>query len=222
MIQITRTGLVSNISLTELGVLRSHFQQHHFVRLREFVEAALLRVIHDRLETAEFTERNHELKELQYRESEMKDDNLRGTLLFLANDPALFEVVQQITTCGNLTCFRGRVYQKIPGRGHFDSWHNDLDPSRIVGMSINLSRDIYCGGSLKIRDAKSKELLEEVINTGIGDAILFRISPALEHVVEEVHGKARKVAFAGWFLSGPVLLINRYGPDLISGGGAIF
>jgi len=208
MIQITRTGLVSSISLTELGVLRSHFQRQHFVRLREFVEPTLLRIIQDRLETAEFTERNQESKEL---ESYMTDKNLRGILLFLTNDSELFEVVQQIANCGKLSSFVGRVYQKIPGQGHFDTWHNDVHPSRIVGMSINLSRQIYSGGSLRIRDAESGEILEEAINTGFGDAILFRLSPALQHRVDEVYGEAKKVAYAGWFLSDPVLQINRSG-----------
>jgi hypothetical protein len=219
MIQITRAGLVSSITLSELDVLRSHFQRHHFVRLREFVEPTLLRMIQDRLETAEFSERNQESKEL---ESYMTDENVRGMLLFLTNDRDLFEVVQQIAVCGKLSSFVGRVYQKVPGRGHFDTWHNDVHPSRIVGMSINLSRHIYSGGSLKIRDAESGKFLEEVINTGSGDAILFRLSPALEHRVDEVHGEAKKVAFAGWFLSGPVLQIDRSGRNLLSDGGAIF
>lgn len=210
MMQITRTGFVRSLSQSELDTLRSHFQTHHFVRLSQLLEPTLLNLIQKRLETAKFQERGQQ----EYFESYMTDESLRAILLFLANDPDFFEVVQQLTGFSKITAFVGRVYRKLPGRGHFDCWHSDVLGGRLVGMSINLSRHVYSGGSLKIRDAESKKVLENVVNTGFGDAILFQISTLLQHRIEKIRGKAAKIAFAGWFVSGsPVLQFGAVPPN---------
>lgn len=51
---------------------------------------------------------------------------------------------------------------------------------------------------MKLRD--SDEIIQEIHNTGYGDALLFRISKQLMHRVQEVIGDIPKIAFAGWFL----------------------
>ena len=73
----------------------------------------------------------------------------------------------------------------------------------MISISINLSKDIYSGGVLQIFDCKSKKIIHEVGNTGFGDAIIFRITPNLEHMVTDVEGEVSKVAFAGWFQTEP-------------------
>jgi len=70
---------------------------------------------------------------------------------------------------------------------------------------------------LKLRD--SIEILQETRNTGLGDALLFRISADLIHRVQGVTGDHPKIAFAGWFLQGEGLLANldkRLSPPLQS------
>jgi hypothetical protein len=47
--------------------------------------------------------------------------------------------------------------------------------------------------------------LQEVTNTGLGDAIVFRLSDDLQHRINEVRGAQPKTAFAGWFRSDPAL-----------------
>jgi hypothetical protein len=49
---------------------------------------------------------------------------------------------------------------------------------------------------------ESGTVLSEMVNTGQGDAILFRISHNLKHMVTAVTGSEPKTAFAGWFRSG--------------------
>ena len=51
---------------------------------------------------------------------------------------------------------------------------------------------------MKRRD--SDAIMQEIHNTGFGDALLFRISKQLKHRVQEVKGEIPKTAFAGWFL----------------------
>jgi hypothetical protein len=70
-------------------------------------------------------------------------------------------------------------------------------------MSINLSREVYSGGRLQIRDHVSGEIVSEVANAGIGDAVIFRLSDRLQHRITDVEGTASKTAFAGWFRAQP-------------------
>jgi hypothetical protein len=87
---------------------------------------------------------------------------------------------------------------------HFDSWHSDpgKPPNRLVGMSINLSPHPYAGGVFPLRNEATGQRLCELPNTGLGDAICFRISPSLKRMVTKVVSTETRVAFAGWFLSG--------------------
>ena len=66
-------------------------------------------------------------------------------------------------------------------------------------MSVNLSPKPYAGGILQLREARSEEILAEIANTGLGDALFFRISPELKHRVSPVEGIVPKTAYAGWF-----------------------
>lgn len=59
----------------------------------------------------------------------------------------------------------------------------------------------------------TRELLQEVRNTGFGDALLFRISENLVHRVQGVTGEHPKIAFAGWFVQGEDIL-----PAIAKGG----
>jgi hypothetical protein len=70
---------------------------------------------------------------------------------------------------------------------------------REIGMSVNLSADVYEGGVFEIRDAESERALASIANVGFGDAILFRVASTLEHRVTDVRGARPKTAFAGWF-----------------------
>ena len=92
-----------------------------------------------------------------------------------------------------------------PGADHFDSWHADVGTThrdRLVGMSINLSPRPYQGGAFLLREEASGEIICALSNIGPGDAICFRISSALKHMVTPLVGKEPKTAFAGWFRSG--------------------
>ena len=56
-------------------------------------------------------------------------------------------------------------------------------------MSLNLSRTTFRGGLFMLRDAGSKRVLAwPVANTGPGDALVFRISPNLNHRISDLEG----------------------------------
>jgi hypothetical protein len=73
-------------------------------------------------------------------------------------------------------------------------------------LSINLSKEIYSGGILQIREWESQRIIQEAANVGFGDGILFRLADSLEHRVTDVEGRVPKTAFAGWFRSQPDFL----------------
>ena len=92
-----------------------------------------------------------------------------------------------------------RIHRLEAGGRHFDSWHTDLDESRTLGMSVNLSAEPYEGGVFEIREEGAAPPLTRIANTDPGDAIVFAIEDGLEHRVTPVKGCVAKTAFAGWF-----------------------
>ena len=179
------------------------FDGEHCVRLPGFLDAELLSFVQKLVERARFDVRVHENIGVELC---LTDDVALDLLHFLSNNPVLFGVVRQITGCSRIGCFLGRVYRMVPGAGHYDSWHSDTVAHRLVGMSVNLGTHVYDGGVFSLREASSKKLLCEAVNTGPGDAIAFRIAPYLEHRVTPLEGTMPKTAFAGWFHSEPQFL----------------
>jgi len=201
-IQVTRAGIVFSASAEALGQLRLQFERQHYVRLAQLLEPGLLDFLQAQIDQGKFYERVHAgIK--SNKELCMAGNNAFGALLLLMNDEKLFELVRDVTQCERIRCFEGRVYRVIPRRGHHDSWHNDLGDDRLIGMSINLSREAYRGGILQIRDQDSQRIISEVDNLGIGDAIVFRLSRSLQHRITDVEGEVPKTAFAGWFRAQP-------------------
>jgi hypothetical protein len=202
MIRVTRRGTVLSGSNEHLNELRSQFNQQHYLRLPELLEPELLNFIQARIDGGEFYERVHQAigpnKELC-----LTGNAASGALFCLMNDERLFQIIQSITECELPRCFEGRVYRAIPNHGHNDAWHDDIGENRLIGLSINLSREVYSGGVLQIRNRDSGEMVAEVANVGAGDAIVFRLARYLEHRITEVKGAISKTAFAGWFRSQP-------------------
>src|SRR5882724_834210 len=201
-IQIGKSGVVYSPLAEDLGALCAQFDHQHYLKIPELLGPELLDFVQLQIDQSEFYERVHEgigsNKELC-----MSSNTAFAALQFLMNDQRLFQVIQTVTQCDQIGCFQGRVYRVNPGSGHHDSWHNDIGEHRLVGMSVNLSRELYSGGRLQIRDHVSGEIVSEVANAGIGDAVIFRLSDRLQHRITDVEGTASKTAFAGWFRAQP-------------------
>lgn len=203
MVHLTRSGPVISLAVHHRDRLRTQFDRDHCIRMPGFFDVELLRFVQKQIEHARFDVRVHKNIGVELC---LTEDVTLSLLLFLSNDPTLFEVIRQVTGCGRIGCFIGRVYRMAPGAGHYDSWHSDTTDHRLIGMSVNLGADSYDGGIFRLREASSKKLLCEVGNTGPGDAIVFRIAKHLEHCVTTVEGTQPKTAFAGWFKSEPEFL----------------
>jgi len=179
--------------------LRAEFQTTHTARLSGLLGPELVQAVHEGLNRGTWI--NHEHDGLG-REVILDDVRTIALLHFVANTPACLGLVREMTGCDAITRFEGRVYRMMPGSDHYDSWHHDALAHRVVGMSLNLGPKPYEGGTFQLRREGEDAMPRELPNTVAGDAILFRIAPALEHRVTPVLGTEPKTAFAGWFFSG--------------------
>ena len=216
MIQLRKSRVVADPQ--DIERCKIEFDEKHCVLLPKLLEPPLLDFLLERLEQGLWQDRVHE--DIG-NEVVLEDASARGLLHFVANAPAFLKIVQEITGCGPLTQFGGRIYRFVPNSGHYDSWHNDNGNGRLVAMSLNLSLRGYEGGVFQLREWSSKRIVAEIANTGWGDATLFRISGELEHQVTEVTGEQPKTAFAGWFKSeDPNPFAGAVGRVSISSGAA--
>ncbi len=130
------------------------------------------------------------------------DPSTVGLLHFLASDPEFLRFVTRVAGCPPITHFNGRVYRLVADPDVHDSWHDDLrDDTRHVALSINLGAEPYTGGLFRLRRRANEEVIAEMPNVRAGDALLFRLSPKLQHMVTPMTGGTTKTAFAGWFQS---------------------
>jgi hypothetical protein len=129
----------------------------------------------------------------------LQDPVLHGALQYLLNDARVIEFIRAVASAPAITGYVGAVYRLLPGEGHRDSWHSDVDGNRRVGLTVNLSEAPFDGGELELRDRQSRSVLWRVHNAGPGDGLLFPIDAALQHRIRPMAGTAAKTALAGWF-----------------------
>jgi hypothetical protein len=199
-VRLTRRGVARAASAADLAAAKAEFAAHHSLVLRRFIEPELLVAIQRQLANEPFL---HKMNEGIGTELRLPSGALSSALEFLTNDPDLFEVVQELTGCSAIGCFRGRVYRMLPGSGHASDWHSDVSGGRMITMSVNLSASLFDGGELQIREAGSERMIRRLRNTGAGDAVIFRIDPSLQHQVLPLTGTVPRDALAGWFLASP-------------------
>ena len=201
-LQINRHDTTLMASEEDLERKRTEFDEKHFVTFPLLLNPELLQFVMDGIEQAEFTVTKY--TNMMAKDVHMKQEYPTSYLLnFLMNSQIMFDTVQRITGCGKIGMFQGRVYRMLPASDHYDTWHDDLVFNRMVALSINLTHKPYSGGTVQFRDRESEQMLNEIHNTGLGDAVIFRLAPFLQHRVTPVEGSVPRTAFAGWFESEP-------------------
>src|SRR5262245_15008390 len=199
-IQLTRSGCEFDGGDPAIATWRDEYSRSNWVKWPGFIEPKLLAILHARIGAASFFDKtNRDIGD----ERRMSQEPVGAALEFLTNDSVLFDVVRAITGCDPVGCFHGRVYRLLPETGQMTAWHTDLTQGRMVTLSINLSTEPYDGGILQFREPGSEKIMSQVANTGLGDAVLFRIAKGLEHRVTSLRGTVSRTAYAGWFLREP-------------------
>jgi hypothetical protein len=197
VLSVDRYGIRIDGSIEEL---RSQFAARPYLELPGFVAPGLLSIVESAVERGDFADRAHPGIGAEVC---LESGEATRACQLVFNDPALLDVVTRVAGCAPLRCFDGRVYRLASQSGHYDSWHSDAAHGRLVGLSVNLSREPYEGGVLEIRRAGATEAEHAVSSRGFGSAVLFRISPDLRHRVTAVRGAAPRTAYAGWFRTHP-------------------
>lgn len=196
MIQLTRKGVVFSGTTADLRSLRAQFLRDHYFILPKLIEPDLLDMILKRVEAAPF-------KNLEYngvvKQSVIDDPMTYNLLLFLVCNPEFQRLVQRITGSRRISDFRGRVYRLNPSTDDRIIWHSDVCDHRLVTLSLNLTTQEYRGGALQIRRRGSDEILHEVRNTGLGDALLMPVTKKLLHRVLPVEGDVPEPPWPGGF-----------------------
>jgi predicted 2-oxoglutarate/Fe(II)-dependent dioxygenase YbiX len=198
LLQVDRAS--THVDPAGAAAARSHFDRHHWLKLPQFLDSAVMERAQRALAGARFVEVRHTRVEPPSIDVCMEPNALSALLELLCNDPLVLRAVESLTGCSPLLRFDGFVYRLAPGTGHHHNWHNDVLQGRRVAMSINLDSARFEGGVLMIRERQTGRILEQVENRGTGDAVLFRIDLAFQHRVTAVTDGV-KTAFAGWFRS---------------------
>jgi Coenzyme PQQ synthesis protein D (PqqD)/2OG-Fe(II) oxygenase superfamily len=198
--QFTHAGIRSRIGPTSIARLRRKYQSDHYLQLPDFLHSGLLHLIQGQIERTRFQAVNHRGFG---RDLRMEETVGSASLNFLLNDRRLFRFVERVTGCSRIGSFVGAVRRAVPRPRSALGWHNDNVDDRMVSITINLGSLPYEGGVLQIRRSRSKKIVAEVSNTGPGSAVIFPVSPGLEHRNTPVRGAIAKTAFSGWFASKP-------------------
>jgi hypothetical protein len=196
VLTITRHGA----SFTPSQDAVAEFARPHSLLLPELLEPDLLAFVQSSLSRAEFDVRVHEGIGAEHT---VPPGPLTGVLELLLNDAGVLDAIETLTRCAPLRCFDGRISRLDGAAGDADSWHDDVTQDRRVALSLNLGAEPYDGGALLLRDRRTSRVVAERRNTGLGDAVIFRIAPYLEHVVTKVRGSVPRTAYVGWFRSSP-------------------
>jgi hypothetical protein len=204
MLRITRSGIVFYGTDADIELARADFERQDWIRLPGLLDRELGNMLQEQLASSNLGKSGTIYQDLNVSDS---------AILLLLNNAQLFKIIEKVTGCGHIGCFRGRTYRIVPGanpheeinnyREILTGWHTDLNGTRRIALSINLNTEPYSGGVFRLRETTTGRMLCELVNSGFGNAILFRIDERLEHHVSEVEGTVTKTAFSGWFESEP-------------------
>ncbi len=204
VIKLARDRLGLPGDSAQLDDLAERFRRHHAVHLPQFLAPDAWALVQRYIDQAQYEIRVHEALDPPASNLTIVEPTLVAFCALALNDPAVTRVVRRITGCDPIGSWMGDFYRMVPGQGHRDSWHDDVDDNRLVAITINLAREPFRGGALSMRDKATREVLWTFTNDGRGDAVLFRIDRGLEHWTHDVEGDAPKSAVAGWFQRTPL------------------
>jgi hypothetical protein len=124
-----------------------------------------------------------------------------GRVLNLAlSRPNFLSWVEQATGMRPLAKVEGRVVQLRANGADQLAWHNDMDGHhRMLGVTIDLSDAPFAGGAFELRETRTGKPLLRFDHDNPGTALIFTVSPALEHRVLPLTSGGPRRVFSGWF-----------------------
>src|SRR5437667_339893 len=156
--QLTASGFQLDAAIEPLA---DEFATRHCVRLEQFIAPPLLAQWLRQLDAAPFVRRAHGDGTIDLL---LNAPDIDCAIEFAMNDAALLRTIHAVARCERIGSFLANVHRTLPGADHADCWHNDVDGTRTVGISVNLSGGAYTGGVLQLADAQSRVILASVPN----------------------------------------------------------
>ena len=204
LVRLTRRGASAIDSPVDVAAARIAFERQHAVHLPELLDRDLLHFVQRQIEIDGFRERVHDALPDRPVDLVLNPSCASAALLLAANDVAFLELARLVTGRAEIQSFLGTIHRRLSHAAHACAWHDDLVDGRVAALTINLGPEPYQGGVLQIRREADGEIVYEHAVTGAGDAILFKLDPAIEHRVTEPTGRAARTVFTGWFRTEPV------------------
>jgi hypothetical protein len=202
MIQLTQTTLLAE--LVDIARLRLEFAETGCALMPGFLAPDIVRPLMEWVKSARF-------------EETQETDHHRGVfgttlaapgtepalflLKFILNRKDLYRFSEEVTGCERIANFHGRLHRTVANTSQHIDWHQDLVEGRTLGISINLSSEVYTGGVFEIRDP-GRRVTAAVRRGDPGDACLFRIDRGWQHRLTTVESGCRTVG-VGWFRTTP-------------------
>lgn len=210
MIQFTETGVESTTSDNALAAARESFASRRLLHLPGLLSPRLAEAVRRGLREDGFEEPElvadgspDSIYRGAYQGKKVGEDLRPGdtarTLAARTNDARLLEFVEAITGSPPLERCVGRVFRLLPMAEDLP-WHTDAEGGRLADLIIDLSIEKHEGGCFQMRDARTREIFNEVDDMAFGDGLLIRISPDIEHHYKAITGSIPKVTFSGWFV----------------------
>lgn len=115
----------------------------------------------------------------------------------------LFRWLEQVTGCAPITRAGGDVARTHAAPDDRLDWHDDLNAPesamRRLAITIALDDLAYSGGLFELRRVGSTAPLLAYKHERAGTAVIFEVSPELEHRVRPLTGGGPRLVYAGWF-----------------------
>jgi hypothetical protein len=180
--------------------LQEDFKKYKCIFLPELLEKHTLGRLIEKIEKINFESKLENDEQGKFGKIKFIPQNEAVIFLFnmIFNETVFFEFIQKITENKKIDNFKGRIHRSVGLQNHEIDWHGDNSDNRLLAMTISLGKDTYTGGFLQIREKVSKKKLSEFGQLNAGDAVIFQISPDLEHRLTKVETGSRTVG-VGWF-----------------------
>src|SRR5215813_5350734 len=137
----------------EINSLREEFARRHCILLPQLIDAGLLSDLLRQVDRAAFSPKKEGAVGDEFGDILFVPNNDPALFVFhlMMNNPKLFQIIKRIAGCDAIGNFFGRIHRSVPGTDHQISWHGDNADHRLVGITIDLSREAYTGGAFQIR-----------------------------------------------------------------------
>lgn len=189
-----------NLDQALLEQYKAEYAETNCILLKDMLNPKILNKLMDKLDKVIFQTKFETSEENKFGKVLFVDQHepVVATFNFIFNDTGLFSCLEDITNCGTIDNFTGRIHRSEEGENHRIDWHGDNADHRLLAITICLGNTPYTGAAFELRERSSKKITRSFGQLNAGDALIFRIDPQLEHRLAPLETGRRTVG-VGWF-----------------------